>query len=62
MCKLFANHNSEFKTSFNCSINYTSPLIQNEIISLCANNVQNMIISEVKDACFSIICVMKQGN
>jgi len=58
MCKLFSNHNSQFKTLFNCSINYTSPLIQNKFISLlCANNVQSMIISEVKDTgCFSIMC------
>jgi len=57
MCKLFSNHNPEFKTLFNCSINYTSLLIQNELISLCANNVKSMIMSEVKDAgCFSIMC------
>lgn len=49
-CKLMCKHNSEFKQVFNGEINYTSPLLQNELIRICANNVCSMIVTEVKKA------------
>lgn len=56
-CKLMCEHKPEFKEVFNSEINYTSPLLQNEIIGICADNVRSMITMEIKKAgSFSIIC------
>lgn len=42
---------------YNCNNNYTSSLIQNELIRICAENVRSMIVIEVnKAASFSIMC------
>lgn len=50
-------HNSEFKQVFNGEINYTSPLLQNELIGICAENIRSMIVTEVKKAgSFSVMC------
>lgn len=56
-CKLMCEHKPEFKQVFNSKINYTSPLLQNELIRICAENVRSMIIMEIKKAgSFSIMC------
>lgn len=56
-CKLMCEHNPEFKQVFNGEINYTSPLLQNELIGICAENIRSMIVTEVKKAgSFSVMC------
>ncbi|CAI6372654.1 unnamed protein product [Macrosiphum euphorbiae] len=56
-CKLMCEHNPQFKQVFNGEINYTSPLLQNELIGICAENVRSMIVTEVKNAgSFSVMC------
>lgn len=56
-CKLMCEHKPEFKQVFNSEINYTSPLLQNELIGICAENVRSMIIMKIKKAgSFSIMC------
>lgn len=56
-CKLMCEHKPEFNQVFNGEINYTSPLLQNELIGMCAENVRNMIVTEIKKAgSYSIMC------
>lgn len=47
----------DFHQIFNREINYTSPLVQNELVEICAENVRSMIRAQVKKAGnFSIMC------
>jgi len=46
----------EFSVKFLKITNYTSPLVQNSIIEMCAKNVRDQIISEVGDDIFGIMC------
>lgn len=57
MCKMMSNYIQEFNTMFSRKINYLSPLIQNQLIEICAENVGSMIIDEVeKNGYFSVMC------
>jgi len=46
----------EFSVKYLQTTNYTSPLVQNSIIEMCAKNVRDQIISEVGDGVFGIMC------
>jgi len=48
MCKLIAKNNPEFKKKYSNPTNYSSNIIQNELLSLCANNIINKIMKEVE--------------
>jgi len=56
-CKLISGHKPEFNQVFNVEINYISPLLQNELIGMCAENVHSIIVTEIKKAgSYSIMC------
>ncbi|KAL4108079.1 hypothetical protein QTP88_018334 [Uroleucon formosanum] len=54
-CQLMSKYIPEFSVKFLKTTNYTSPLVQNSIIEMCAKNVRDQIISEVGDGVFGII-------
>eukprot|EP00102_Acyrthosiphon_pisum_P018828 XP_016656038.1 PREDICTED: uncharacterized protein LOC107882336 [Acyrthosiphon pisum] len=45
-CQLMSKYVPEFSVKFLKTTNYTSPLVQNSIIEMCAKNVRDQIISE----------------
>lgn len=54
---MMSKYISDFHQIYNREINYTSPLVQNELVEICAENVHSMIRAEVKKAGnFSIMC------
>lgn len=54
---MMSKHVPNFHQIFNREINYASPLVQNELVEICAENVRSMIREEVKKAGnFSIMC------
>lgn len=44
-----------FQQIFNWEINYVSPLVQNKLVEICAENIYSMIRAEVKKL---VICYM----
>jgi len=58
MCSLFAKHNPDFGKVYNFQKkNYSSWAIQNELIAICASNLKNYIIKEIRECgMFSIQC------
>lgn len=58
MCSLFARYNSDFAKIYNAEKkNYTSWAIQNEIITICATYLKEIIIKEIRESgMFSIQC------
>lgn len=56
MCRLMSKYVPGFAVKFNTETNYTSPLIQNQIIEICAINVRDQIISEIGNGVFGVMC------
>jgi len=46
----------DFAEKFKNTTNYTSHLIQEQIISLCAISVRDTIIHEIGDGIFGVMC------
>ncbi|KAF0710791.1 zinc finger MYM-type protein 1-like, partial [Aphis craccivora] len=55
-CQLMSKYVPEFSVKFLQTTNYTSSLVQNSIIEMCAKNVRDQIISEVRDGVFGLMC------
>lgn len=56
-CKLFAKYNPEFFIMHNKTTNFTSWYIQNDIAEICANNVRDIIVNEIKESnMYAIMC------
>ncbi|KAL4126637.1 hypothetical protein QTP88_010849 [Uroleucon formosanum] len=56
-CKLFAKFDQQFSNKYNCSTNESSWLIQNQLLSICAENVRENIILDVQtNGFFALMC------
>lgn len=50
MCSLFAKYNPDFGKIYNFQKkNYSNWAIQNELIAICASNLKNYIIKEIRE-------------
>jgi len=57
LCLLVSNLNENFATKFHCKTNYSSWSIQNDLIDLCAENIVEQIVREIKECeIFSVMC------
>lgn len=58
MCSLFAKYNPDFAKIYNTEKkNYSSWAIQNELITICATYLKDIIINEIRESgMFSIQC------
>ncbi|VVC36574.1 Domain of unknown function DUF4371 [Cinara cedri] len=56
-CKLLAKSNEEFGKKFNLKTNYSSHIIQDELINICADVEKEIIVKDIEDVeVFGIIC------
>ena len=62
LCKLLGKSNEEFGKEFNLKINYSSHIIQDELINICADVVKQMTVKDIEDIGCLKLCVMKQGK
>jgi hypothetical protein len=57
VCKLLAKSNEEFGKKINLKTNYSSHIIQDELINMCADVVKEIIVKGIEDVeVFGIIC------
>ncbi|KAL4149483.1 hypothetical protein QTP88_003426 [Uroleucon formosanum] len=57
LCKLLEKSNEEFGKKFNFKTNYTSHIIQDELINICADVVKEIIVKDIEDVeVFGIMC------
>ncbi|KAL4154146.1 hypothetical protein QTP88_001979 [Uroleucon formosanum] len=57
LCKLLEKSNEEFGKKFNLKTNYTSHIIQDELINICADVVKEIIVKDIEDVeVFGIMC------
>ncbi|KAL4097919.1 hypothetical protein QTP88_022611 [Uroleucon formosanum] len=57
LCKLLEKNNEEFGKKINLKTNYTSHIIQDELINICAVVVKEIIVKDIEDVeVFGIMC------
>ncbi|KAL4153779.1 hypothetical protein QTP88_001612 [Uroleucon formosanum] len=57
LCKLLEKSNEEFGKKCNLKTNYTSHIIQDELINICADVVKEIIVKDIEDVeVFGIMC------
>lgn len=57
LCKLHSKYDDNFSIIFKQKTNYTSWIVQNEILKICATFIIDSILEEIKDSgLYAIMC------
>lgn len=57
LCKLHSKYDDNFSIIFKQKTNYTSCIVQNEILKICATFIIDSILEEIKDSgLYAIMC------